>query len=242
MLLLLFQTSEAQRKRREQVLTFGTSQSATELFGAAVQELVNTVSYKDAKMSAGLLINYDHCLKNRVSLGIGFSQQQLKLTYTDTTFLPTGGYVADTYVDRITRINTGLRALYHFRKAPKNVDGYFGLRFSFTKWTQESSNPNVTAGTWNFDDLFGQGRMRYQALFGFRYYPWKKFGLNTEFAIGPPYFLLVGMNWKWGKDRRTEEEKKKEKEKGKEKGKGKGKEKEKEKVTPPQDEDYNKPK
>lgn len=191
----------AQREKREQVITLGTSQSMTELFGVVVQELVNTVSYKDAKMSAGLLLHYDRCLKARVSLGLGFSHQELKLTYGDTTFLPSGGYVANEYVDRIIRNNFGLRALYHLTPRFKDVDPYFGLRFSFTSWSQESSNPNITSGNWNFQDLFKSKRLKYQALFGFRYYPWKKFGFSTEFAIGPPYFLAVGMQWKWGKVR-----------------------------------------
>ncbi|MCC7301016.1 MAG: hypothetical protein IT233_00085 [Bacteroidia bacterium] len=201
LLLFLPFLAMGQRMKREQVFTFATSQSMTELFGTVIEELVNTVSYKDAKMSAGLVLQYDHCLRNRVSLGFGISHQALRLTYTDTTFYPNGTYIAQEYEDKVTRNNFGLRALYHLTPGFKDVDSYFGLRFSFTSWGQESSNPNITSGNWNFQDLFKSNRMKYQALFGFRYYPWKRFGFGTEFAVGPPYFLMVGMQWKWGKVR-----------------------------------------
>lgn len=191
----------AQKEKRQQVFTFGTSQSMTELFGAVVQELVNTVSYKDAKMSGGLILQYDRCVKERVSLGFGYSHQELRLTYGDTTFYPNGTYVAQEYVDKVIRNNFGLRTLYHFTPRYKDIDTYFGLRFSFTSWDQQSTNPNITTGNWNFQDLFKSSRMKYQALFGFRYYPWKRYGFGAEFAIGPPYFLMVGMQWKWGKVR-----------------------------------------
>jgi hypothetical protein len=134
-----------------------------------------------------LIANYDYGIASKFSLGAAFSYQQMTLEYKDTD---TSNNQTFNYKDKLSRTNVGLRPLFHFGEN-ENLDTYFGFRLSMTFWDHSSNNPRVTGSS---TDIWNSGKLRFQALFGARYFFNDFLGFNGEVAIGPPYYAAMGLN------------------------------------------------
>jgi len=100
------------------------------------------------------------------------------------------------FTDRITRQSIGVRPLFHFGES-ENLDLYTGARFSYVWWNYKSDGRTDLSSS----DIFGGfgSPVKPQAIFGMRYNFMPALGFNAEFAIGSTYFMMVGINARFGK-------------------------------------------
>jgi hypothetical protein len=103
------------------------------------------------------------------------------------TGLPSGG-PDDAIVESLTRLNIGIRMLYHFRNDDEE-DFYFGTRIGLSFWTDQS-NP---AG---FNSLSSLTNLSVQAIVGIRKELTDVVGINFEGGIGAPYQIQAGIYFK----------------------------------------------
>ena len=187
----------AQNMKGQSTVTGGVGFSLAGLLFRAIDNAADdAISNFEMKSTPGMLLHYDYGLADRFSIGAAFSYQQFKLVYTNMPYTTTAGY-EDTasWDDKVKRINFGIRPLFHFGNN-EDLDMYTGVRISMTQWSFSSSHPDPLYDDGDFYDSFNS-TIRFQALFGLRYYFTPNIGFNTEFAIGTPYFLSLGANFRF---------------------------------------------
>lgn len=149
----------------------------------------------DAHVTPGISNTVDVGLAPRFSIGGAYFIQvgTAKWSqYTDTAgFVHTGDYFF-----RASRHNFGIRALFHFGDSD-DFDPYFGVRIGMARWTFKS-NVDGYEDLGLFDETFFRNRVLPQALFGVRYFFLPFLGVNAEIAIGFPYYLSAGVNFRFG--------------------------------------------
>jgi hypothetical protein len=144
----------------------------------------------------GLSGTVDYGISRRFSLGVATFYQSASAkwnVYSDSSS-GTNIYYNGDYHARVTRMNTGIRALFHFGNSD-DFDPYFGFRVGVSYW-------NITSNVANIDAL---GNFKHfsttvwpQAIFGVRYFFTPNIGVNGEFALGFPYFMSLGVNFRFG--------------------------------------------
>lgn len=134
---------------------------------------------------------YDYGIAESFSIGAAFSYQSWTFGYNEYT-KDSVTYKGD-FKDRASRINFGIRPLFHFG-SNENLDTYVGARLSFTQWSYISDSQNDKSES----DIFGANPIKFQALFGMRYFANDFIGFNMEFAVGPTYFAMFGLNLRFG--------------------------------------------
>ncbi|HEU4716415.1 MAG TPA: hypothetical protein VFU15_01200 [Bacteroidia bacterium] len=144
-------------------------------------------------VTPGLSGTVDVGVTDRFSLGVSHFYQSANAhwsTYTDNNGITHTG----DFHYRITRQNTALRALFHFGDND-DIDPYFGIRLGYSYW---SSSSNIADVDQTFDLSKFKPHLWPQALFGVRYFFIPNLGVNAEIAAGPPYYLSVGLNARFG--------------------------------------------
>lgn len=140
----------------------------------------------------------DYAIADHFSLGVAGSYQSFSSEYTNYTYTNSQGVdVTGSYKDKVTRMNFGLRPLFHFGDN-ENFDPYFGARISFTNWSYSTSNPDPY---YDFGDVYsfiGASPVKFQVLFGAHYFFNEIVGINGEVAVGPSYYLMGGLSFKFG--------------------------------------------
>jgi len=150
----------------------------------------------DSKVTPGMSFSTDVGLSPRFSLGGAYFLQVATMnwdSYTDTA-----GVVHNNgdYYFRASRHNFGIRALFHFGDED-DFDPYFGVRIGMARWTT-SSNVEGYQDMGLFDATFFRARVLPQVLFGVRYFFLPFLGVNAEIAVGFPYYLSTGINFRFG--------------------------------------------
>ena len=177
------------------VITAGAGWSLVgALFGAANQAVGDTNGY-DLKQTPVLIADYDYNLSPKFSIGVAYSYQSFSTNYTNyyTTNSAGASYYA-TYKNKLTRMNFGIRPLFHFGNSDE-LDPYFGLRISYTQWSYNTTNPDPlydASGTIKLGST-----VHVQVLFGSRYYITDNIGVCAEVGIGTPYLAMVGLNFRF---------------------------------------------
>lgn len=155
-----------------------------------VADRINGLS---TSVTPGLSGSVDFGITDRFSLGVAHFYQSANAkwtSYTDTAnVLQTGDW---NY--RLTRQNTALRMLFHLSDND-DLDPYFGIRLGYSYWSQSTNVPDASS----FLNL-GVFKSKFwpQALFGVRYFFIPALGVNAELALGFPYYLSVGVNFRFG--------------------------------------------
>lgn len=191
--------ASAQNAKGQSTITGGVGFSLAGMIFSTIKNAANDVpgSNIELKSTPGMLLNYDYGLADKFSVGLAFSYQQFKLEYTDMEYTNSAGYTdTASWDDKVSRMNVAIRPLFHFGNNP-DLDIYAGARIGFTRWAANSSHPDPT---YNFDDAWGNSfssRVRVQTLFGLRYFFTPSIGFNSEFAIGAPYFFMMGINYRF---------------------------------------------
>ncbi len=180
----------AQKYQGQMNVTVGGAFSLTGLVGTS---LTSAISAADGRASStpGLAGMFDYGISDRFSLGAAYNFQQFTVkfsSYVDNN----GNTVNGDFKYSLTRNNVGLRALFHFGDND-DLDTYAGARFGYTIWKTNTNAPGLA-----LTDNFFKSRLWPQALFGMRYYFTENIGVNAEFAIGPPYYMMFGLNFRFG--------------------------------------------
>jgi hypothetical protein len=189
--------ASAQKYQGQSVVTGGVGFSVVGLFLGLVDNALDAATDIRSTKTPVLLGAYDYGVSDRFSIGVGYTYQSLTLKYDgyyvngDLDSLKQGSFT-----DRLTRQNFGLRPMFHFGDND-DLDIYAGLRVSFVRWSYTSNRPDI-AGNWASDILGGASPVKAQALFGMRYFFTENLGFNTELAIGPSYFAMIGINARFG--------------------------------------------
>src|ERR1051326_180569 len=126
--------ARAQNAQGQSVATIGAGASLAGLVFAFVKNASNQGSDYSSKLTStpAILASYDYGIADRFSLGLAFSYQQFGVQYTNYTYTNSQGVdVTGSFSDKLSRINFGLRPIFHFGTDNK-MDGYFGARISTT--------------------------------------------------------------------------------------------------------------
>jgi opacity protein-like surface antigen len=171
---------------------------AFSLVGLVLTSTFNAADKVDGlqtRVTPGISGTVDVGLAPRFSLGGAYFIQTARADwsqYTDTAgVVHTGDYFM-----RLARNNFGIRALFHFGDND-DFDPYFGVRLGMSRWTY-TSNVDGASDIGLFDERDFRTRIWPQALFGVRYFFLPFLGVNAELAIGFPYYLSTGINFRFG--------------------------------------------
>lgn len=135
-------------------------------------------------------LTYDYMLNDWFSLGAAGSFQKMSADVIGYTYIDEGGNIIVEDVETsLNRLNFAARALFHYGNF-ENLDMYSGIRLGYTNWSYstDSSDPDYV------DDIVAGGFAPQLVAFGIRGYFTDAFGVNVEFAIGPPSYLSAGLN------------------------------------------------
>lgn len=187
----------AQKYQGQSVITGGVGFSVVGLFFGLVKEGLNATTNISSTKTPVLLGAYDYGLSDRFSIGVGYTYQSLTLKYDGYYFNGSqDSLITGNFTDRLIRQNFGIRPMFHFGDND-DLDIYAGLRISMVRWSYTTSR-NDLGSNWATELLGGASPVKAQALFGMRYFFTENIGFNTELAIGPSYFAMVGINARFG--------------------------------------------
>lgn len=189
---------QAQNEKGKSVVTVGAGSSLASLVFAFLKTVNNqTGSFGYTLTSTPVIIGaYDYAIADKFSLGAAFSYQTFAIGYTDYTYTNNqGNSMVGSFTDRLTRINVGLRPLVHFGD-DEHLDNYFGARISYTSWSYSTNNPDPY---YAIDGTYSSAvkPIKVQVLYGIRYFFNDLIGINGEIAIGPSYYIMGGLNFKF---------------------------------------------
>ncbi|CAN5359137.1 hypothetical protein BH09BAC5_BH09BAC5_02300 [soil metagenome] len=190
-------TAKAQKAKGEVVVTGGAGYSIVGLLLNVINKGLNTTGTVSSSKTPVILGAVDYGITDRFSVGACYTYQGITAKYNSFTMTDTAGNnvtVNGDFKDRITRQSIGIRPLFHFGEN-EDLDLYVGARFSYVFWNITSSRADVSTA-----DVFkGFGSpIKPQFLFGMRYFFVPAVGFNAEFAIGPTYFMQVGISARFG--------------------------------------------
>ncbi len=178
--LLLTSTSFAQDYKSTVSANVGVS-----LVGRLISAVVNVDSLSGYNATPAMQLSYDYMVTDFLSAGGAFSFQQFKFSDTEGSFA-------------IKRMNFAVRALFHYGKSDK-LDMYSGVRLGMTNWGYKidvaTDDPTLTA--LQDSKLSGFGFAPQLVAFGIRGYFTDHIGANVEFAIGAPYYMTGGVNYRF---------------------------------------------
>lgn len=185
----------AQKYQGQSVVTGGVGFSVVGLFFGLVETSLDAGTDIRTTKTPVLIGAYDYGISDRFSVGVAYSYQGLTLKY-DNYIDMNGNTVIGSFTDRLTRQNFGIRPLFHFGDND-DLDIYAGLRLSFMRWSYTTDRPDLTS-SFATEILGGVSPVKVQGLFGMRYFFTENIGFNTELAIGPSYFAMIGVNARFG--------------------------------------------
>jgi hypothetical protein len=186
--------AHAQKYQGQMNATAGASFSITGLFVNAVLATVDQAGGVNTSSIPGLNAMFDYGVSDRFSVGAAYYYQSFTTNFTSYT--DTSGTVQNgDFKLALIRQNAGARMLFHFGEN-ENLDVYAGARVGFTFWSTKSDVP-ANSGL-DLDVSAIRSRMLPQGIFGMRYYFTDNIGANVELAVGPPYFMMIGLNARFG--------------------------------------------
>jgi hypothetical protein len=192
--------AHAQKYKGQSVVTGGVGWSVVGLFLGVIDKGLDAASDVRSTKTPVIMGAYDFGLSDRFSIGAHYTYQSLTLRYDGyTTFSSTGFFdstVTGSFRDRLLRQSIGIRPLFHFGDND-DLDIYAGLRLSFLRWSYKSTRSDL-GDDFATDILKAANPIKVQGVFGVRYFFTENIGFNTEFAIGPAYFAMIGINARFG--------------------------------------------
>jgi hypothetical protein len=192
--------ASAQKYQGQSVVTGGVGFSFVGLLLGVIDNTVDAATDIRSTKTPVIIGAYDYGISDRFSIGVGYTYQGITMKY-DSYFKPSINGGPDTTItgdfkDRLSRQNFGIRPLFHFGDND-DFDIYAGLRLSFVRWSYNTNRPDLdVSGATSL--LSGASPVKVQGLFGMRYFFTENIGFNTELAIGPSYFAMVGINARFG--------------------------------------------
>jgi hypothetical protein len=173
------------------VITAGVGTSLAGFLFTAIKDVLNYDGTVSSSSTPVLIGSYDYSIAEKFSLGAAYSYQSITVNYSQ--YKNDTATINGDFKDRLSRQNFGIRPLFHFG-SNENVDGYFGARISYTIWKYTSNVRNDVNLT--NSSVLGN-RVHVQAVLGGRYFFTDNVGVNLEFAIGPSYYAMGGLNFRF---------------------------------------------
>ncbi|MGZ4035190.1 MAG: hypothetical protein ACXVPU_00885 [Bacteroidia bacterium] len=140
-----------------------------------------------------LNLGVDYGLGKKVSVGVAFGYQTIKLNFTD----PSDPNSLSGWTDTWTRIHFAVRGDYYI-VANENISLYTGAKIGYNMFTVKSTYPAPSNA--EYLDLLDvhPNPVSVQAHFGFSYFVKGIVGFNAEFGLGygGPYMLALGVTAK----------------------------------------------
>jgi hypothetical protein len=131
----------------------------------------------------------DFGMENHLSIGVGGGYQSFDQTVKDYSYLDdNGNEMKGEFSYSLTRINAGLRFLYHFGN--DNIDAYIGIKPGVNMY-QFATNSNLPIPTWV--RLSGTTFALQVIPIGLRAYLNDYVGIFFETGIGAPSFVSAGL-------------------------------------------------
>lgn len=156
------------------------------LIGRVISLVVNVDTIGGYSTIPVMQLSYDYMITDFLSAGAAGSYQQYK--FSDNT-----GKIV------LKRMNFALRALFHYGKSDK-LDMYSGIRLGMTNWGLDydvsTGDPTLEA-LQSSNSLTGFHFSPQLVAFGVRGYFTDNIGANLEFAIGAPYYMMGGVNYRF---------------------------------------------
>lgn len=179
-----------QNTQGQSVVTAGAGWS---LLGA-IFSVADGVSDTQTKVTPVIHGSFDYAITDNMSFGAAIGYQKATISYDDYEYFNADNVLVSEDFDwTISRLNIGARALFHYGKK-ENFDMYSGLRFGYQNFSSkyDTNDPSFKAD-------FKGGAMGMQLiLFGARGYFNDHIGFNAELAVGSPYFVMGGLNYRFG--------------------------------------------
>jgi hypothetical protein len=180
-------TVSAQKYAGQLNVTAGASFSMTGLLFTTLNNSIGNNTTVNTTSLPGLNGMLDYGISDRFSVGAAYYYQSWSGDWSEVD----SNGVNQNFDYSIKRQNVGLRALFHFGDN-ENLDTYAGARFGYSFWsTKTNSTGNLDFGRFT-------SRLWPQAIFGMRYFFSDFIGVNAEFAVGPPYYMMFGLNARFG--------------------------------------------
>lgn len=167
--------------------TIGASFSMTGLIFTALNNSVGNNSTVTTTSLPGMNAMLDYGISDRFSAGAAYYYQSWSGKWSSTD----SNGVSQDYSYSVARQNAGVRALFHFGDN-ENLDTYAGARFGVSFWSTKTNY----VGSLDLGKF--TTRVWPQAIFGMRYYFSEFVGVNAEFGFGPPYYIMFGLNARFG--------------------------------------------
>ncbi len=156
------------------------------LVGRLISLVVNIDTISGYSSVPVMQLSYDYMITDFLSAGAAGSYQQYKFSDNDGEII-------------LKRTNFALRALFHYGKSDK-LDMYSGIRLGMTNWgldyDVQTNDPTLKAleGSNNLTGFHFSPQL---VAFGIRGYFTDNIGANMEFAIGAPYYMMGGINYRF---------------------------------------------
>ncbi|MFN8345878.1 MAG: hypothetical protein U0X91_12775 [Spirosomataceae bacterium] len=173
-----------------------------------------TVSFSSgtARNFPQLNLAYDYGVNQWFSIGGAVSYNKVSLDLNDVKYKKTENLGNVTL--GVSRVTLGARALFHYGNANR-IDMYSGVRLGIGIWAVSANSSLADSkldevfkeagggGIWRtlLGNKLGGGFAMPQVqliAFGLRGYITENIGLNGELALGSPYFLSAGINFRFG--------------------------------------------
>lgn len=140
--------------------------------------------------------SFDYGLTKNMSIGAAFGYQRGVATISDYEYYNSANQlVTENFEWKVSILNIGARALFHYGRS-EDFDMYSGVRFSYLSVNSEYETNDTSFDGDAFDKLSGVG---FQLVaFGARGYFTPNLGFNAELAFGSPYFVMGGLNYRFG--------------------------------------------
>ncbi|MCD6557194.1 MAG: hypothetical protein J7K64_08385 [Bacteroidales bacterium] len=156
------------------------------LVGRVISLVVNIDTLGGYSTIPVMQLSYDYMVTDFLSAGVAGSYQQYK-------FSDANGKIV------VKRMNFALRALFHYGNSDK-LDMYSGIRLGMTNWGFDydvpTDDPTLEA-LQGSNSLTGFHFSPQLVAFGVRGYFTDNIGANLEFAIGSPYYMMGGVNYRF---------------------------------------------
>lgn len=189
--------SMAQREAGEKVLSINIGRS----FTAAIVNNVGPI-LQDSGVLGGfrsqsrpnISIAADFGLSQKWSLGVMFANQGFSGTLFDYTFQKRdGSIVTENVTYRMNRNNISFMPRYHYNLKSDKIDMYLGWRIGYVFWNNRFETTQLDFNP--FELTFGRPNIGF-VPFGIRFYATENIGGNFEFALGAPYIISFGLQYR----------------------------------------------
>ncbi len=176
----------------------------------------DTLSFTDGRIRVSPTVQgtWDFGLKDWFSLGVAASYNQATVAFNDVTIKKISSKNIGSASAKVARTSFAVRALFHYGKG--KFDLYSGGRLGIGIWYGKigaTVNDDLftdllsTVGASNnfITDRLNGSKLRGGFVlpqvqfipFGMRYYVTDNIGVNGEVAIGAPYYISLGANYRF---------------------------------------------